>query len=206
VLEAKRWAGATVETCPHYLALNQDDVRRIGSDAMCCPPVRGEVDRRRMVGLAADGTIDSVASDHSPCPPALKEGPTPFAGVSGVETTLSILLSLVSRGFLSLRDIVRLRCAAAALCRLAHKGAVAPGYDADLALVDLSATWTVAPETLHSRHRCSPFLGRALPGVVVATVVGGVVVYEAGGQAAEPSGRFLTPRGTRVRPREKERS
>ncbi len=203
VLEAKRWAGTTVETCPHYLALNEDDVSRIGADAACCPPVRSESDRRRMVALVADGTIDSVASDHSPCPPALKEGPSPFAGVSGVETTLSVLLSL---GQLSLRDIVRLRGAAAALCGLARKGEVAPGYDADLALVDLGATWTVAAETLHSRHRRSPFLGRVLPGVVVATIVGGVVVYEAGGQAAEPSGRFLTPGALGRNPREMERS
>ena len=206
VLEAKRWAGTTVETCPHYLTLNRDDVRRIGSDAVCCPPVRTEVDRRRMVALAADGTIDNVASDHSPCPPALKEGPNPFAGVSGVETTLSVLLSLMSRDLLSLRDIVRLRGAAAALCGLAHKGAVVPGYDADLALVDVGATWTVSPETLHSRHRRSPFLGRALPGVVVATIVAGEVVYEAGGQAAEPCGRFLTPGVSANNAREKERS
>jgi allantoinase len=191
VLEAKRWARTTVETCPHYLTLNEEDVRRIGPEAICCPPVRGDRDRRRMVALVADGTVDSVASDHSPCPPACKEGPSPFAGVSGVETTLSILLSV---GALSLRDIVRLRGAAATLCRLDRKGAIAPGYDADLTLVDLEATWTVEPEALHSRHRRSPFLGRVLPGVVVTTIVAGVVVYEAGGQAADPSGRFLTPR------------
>ena len=176
---------------------------RIGPDAACCPPIRGEGDRLRMVAQVADGTIDSVASDHSPCPPALKEGSNPFAGVAGVETTLSVLLSL---GPVSLRDIVRLRGAAAALCGLAHKGAVAPGYAADLALVDVDATWTVAPESLHSRHRRSPFLGRVLPGVVAATIVGGVVVYEAGGQAAEPSGRFLTPGAPGPDRREMERS
>jgi dihydroorotase-like cyclic amidohydrolase len=77
---------------------------------------------------------------------------------------------------------------------LDRKGAIAPGYDADLTLVDLEATWTVEPEALHSRHRRSPFLGLVLPGVVVTTIVAGVVVYEAGGQAADPSGRFLTPR------------
>jgi allantoinase len=203
VLEAKRWARTTVETCPHYLALNQDDVSRIGPDAACCPPIRGEGDRLRMVAQVADGTIDSVASDHSPCPPALKDGSSPFAGVAGVETALSVLLSL---GEVSLRDIVRLRGAAAALCGLAHKGAVAPGYAADLALVDVGATWTVAPESLHSRHRRSPFLGRVLPGVVAATIVGGVVVYEAGGQAAEPSGRFLTPGAPGPDRREMERS
>jgi allantoinase len=203
VLEAKRWPRTTVETCPHYLALNEDDARDVGPDATCCPPVRRESDRRRMVALLADGTIDTVASDHSPCPPALKEGSSPFAGVSGVETALSVLLSL---GALSLRDIVRLRGAAAALCRLVHKGAIAPGFDADLALVDRRATWTVTPETLHNRHRRSPFLGRVLPGVVVATIVAGVVVYEGGAQAAEPAGKFLRPGVHGRSPREMERS
>jgi allantoinase len=66
----------------------------------------------------------------------------------------------------------------------------------------VDAPWTVAPGTLHTRHRRSPFLGRVLPGVVVATIVAGVVVYEAGGQAAEPSGRFLTPGVARRNPRE----
>lgn len=190
VLEAKRWARTTVETCPHYLALNDDDVRAIGPDAVCCPPVRTENDRRRMLALVADGTVDAVASDHSPCPPALKQGTRPFAGVSGVETTLSVLLSL---GTLSLRDIVRLRGAAATLCRLHRKGAIARGYDADLALVDLGSTWRVTPESLHSRHRRSPFFGRLLRGVVVSTIVAGVVVYQEGQQAADPSGRFLAP-------------
>jgi N-acyl-D-aspartate/D-glutamate deacylase len=63
----------------------------------------------------------------------------------------------------------------------------------------------VAAEALHNRHRRSPFLGRVLPGVVVATIVGGVVVYEAGGQVAEPSGRFLTPGVPGRIPREMER-
>ncbi|HEX4163680.1 MAG TPA: allantoinase AllB [Acidimicrobiales bacterium] len=190
VTEARRWPATTVETCPHYLALNDADAARIGPDAMCCPPLRDEENRRRLHALAASGAIHSVASDHSPCPPEEKEGSTPFAGVSGVETSLSILLSL---GTLSVADIVRLRTAAAALCQLRGKGAVAPGYDADLALVDLDARWVVGPDTLHSRHRRSPFVGSTLPGVVATTIVRGTVVYEAGAAAADPQGRFLVP-------------
>jgi allantoinase len=190
VAEARRWAATTVETSPHYLALNDVDAARIGPDAVCCPPLRDEENRRRLQALAASGAIHSVASDHSPCPPAEKEGSAPFAGVSGVETSLSILLSL---GTLSVADIVRLRTAAAALCHLRGKGAVAPGYDADLALVDLDARWVVGPGTLHTRHRRSPFLGSTLPGVVAMTIVRGTVVYEAGAAASGPQGRFLVP-------------
>jgi allantoinase len=190
VMEARRWAATTVETCPHYLALNDVDAARIGPDAVCCPPLRDEENRRRLQALAASGAIHSVGSDHSPCPPEEKEGPAPFAGVSGVETALSILLSL---GTLSLVDIVRLRSAAAALCHMRGKGACAPGYDADLALVDLDARWVVGPGTLHTRHRRSPFLGSTLPGVVAMTIVRGTVVYEAGAAASGPQGRFLAP-------------
>jgi allantoinase len=107
-----------------------------------------------------------------------------------VETSLSILLSL---GTFSVADIVRLRTAAAALCHLRGKGACAPGYDADLALVDLDARWVVGPDTLHTRHGQSPFLGSTLPGVVATTIVRGTVVYEAGAAASGPQGRFLVP-------------
>ncbi len=190
VVEAGRWPRTTVETCPHYLALDDAAAARLGPDALCCPPLRNEENRRRLNALTAGGVVHSVASDHSPCPPEEKDGENPFGGVSGVETTLSVLLSL---GTLSLGDIVRLRTAAAQLCRLAGKGALAPGCDADLALVDLEARWEVGPATLHSRHRRSPFAGSALPGVVVATLVRGTVVYENGKAAAAPLGRFLVP-------------
>jgi allantoinase len=195
VAEARRWPATTVETCPHYLALNDADAARIGPDAMCCPPLRDEENRRRLRSLAAGGAIHSVASDHSPCPPEKKDGAAPFAGVSGVETSLSVLLSL---GALTVADIVRLRTASAELCHLSGKGAVAPGYDADLALVDLGACWEVGAGTLHTRHRRSPFAGSTLPGVVAATIVRGTLVYEAGAAASGPQGRFLVP-GRRAR-------
>ena len=127
----------TVETCPHYLVLTDVDVARIGPDAVCCPPVRDEDNRRGLWRALREGLIDSIASDHSPCPPSYKERQPPFAGISGVQTTLSVLLS---SGALPLTEVSRLRTAAARLFGLARKGAVAPGYDADLALVDLHAT------------------------------------------------------------------
>ncbi len=191
VLEAGRWPRTTVETCPHYLVLTEEDAEHIGSDAMCCPPVRDDDNRHRLLELTAGGAVHSIASDHSPCPASAKEDDPPFAGVAGVETTLSVLLSLPS---LTLEQVERLRTAAARLCGLGSKGAVAPGYDADLVLVDLNSTWEVRPDSLHSRHRRSPFTGRTLPGVVVATLVRGTVVYEHGVQAADPAGRDASSR------------
>jgi allantoinase len=189
VEESIRWPGTTVETCPHYLALDDRAASRIGPDAQCCPPVRDESNRRSLVRAVLDGRIDTIASDHSPCPPEEKEGDAPFAGVSGVQTTLSVLLNLD----LPLAVIDRLRTAAARLCALVGKGALAVGSDADVALVDMAATWTVGPDTLHTRHRRSPFTGRVLPGVVRATLVRGEVVYQDGAPASEPIGRFLAP-------------
>jgi allantoinase len=196
VREAKRVARATVETCPHYLALDDAAAARIGADAHCCPPVRGSANRLALQRAAKEGLIDTVASDHSPCPPDEKERDTPFAGVSGVQTTLSVLLSL---GAFDAATVDRLRTAAAGICGLSGKGSLDVGFDADLALVDVAATWTVGDGTLHNRHRHSPFDGWALPGVVKATLVRGVVVYESGEPAAEPGGRFVRP-GAQGRP------
>jgi allantoinase len=193
VLEAKLWPLATVETCPHYLALTDQDVDRIGPDAFCCPPVRDEEQRQRLIRCVVDGLVDTVASDHSPCPPEAKAGDGPFAGVAGVETTLSVLLSM---GDLTLERINRLRTAAAGLLGLSRKGSLAPGFDADIVLLDETATWTVSTESLHTRHRRSPFTGSSLRGVVVSTLVRGSLVWDSGRQAADPCGQFVTPSGS----------
>jgi allantoinase len=189
---AKQWPTVTVETCPHYLMLADTDVPQIGPEAICYPPIRDVDNRARLWDAVRDGTIDSVASDHSPCPRSYKEGRLPFGGISGVQTTLSLLLSSTA---LSLPEVSRLRTAAARLFGLPRKGEVAPGYDADLALVDLDATWTVNAATLRDRQRRSPFCGEVLRGVVEATLVRGHVVYEAGRQTSDPIGRFVPPRG-----------
>jgi allantoinase len=190
VHEAKRWPRTTVETCPHYLTLTAEDEARLGADAVCCPPLRDEGNRRRLWAALRDGMIDTIASDHSPCPPEEKAGPTPFAGVSGVQTTLSLLLG---SNQLSLPEITQLRTAAARLFGLKDKGALAVGFDADLVLIDPEASWIVSEDTLHSRHAGSPFLGRVLRGVVVSTLVRGKLVYQSGRRTADPSASFITP-------------
>ncbi|MDP9074606.1 MAG: amidohydrolase family protein, partial [Actinomycetota bacterium] len=93
VEEARSWPGVTVETCPHYLFLDDADAARIGPAAHCSPPIRDAVNRDALWRHLLSGAIDIVASDHSPCPPAAKAGPHPWAGIDGVGLSLPLLLS-----------------------------------------------------------------------------------------------------------------
>jgi allantoinase len=193
VIEAKLWPRATVETCPHYLTLTGGDEAQLGPDAVCSPPLRDEDARLRLWQAVHSGLVDTIASDHSPGPPAHQEGRAPFPGISGVQTTLSLLLTSAE---LSLRELSRLRTSAARLLGLHRKGVLAPGYDADLVLVDLDSTWVVGGDTLRTRQARSPFMGRTLRGVVVSTLVRGNVVFESGRPMSDPQGAFLRPAAT----------
>ncbi len=180
---------ATCETCPHYLTLAEDDLETLGTRAKCAPPLRpahqGEALWRHLVA----GRIRLVASDHSPCPPAMKEGAftAAWGGIAGCQSLLQLVLE-------------RLPPATAAALTSANvatrfglpKARLEPGADADLVLIDLRERH--APELL-DRHRLSPFAGRPLKGRVVRTVVRGTTVYQDGRIVAEPLGRLLKPKG-----------
>jgi allantoinase len=185
--EARRWAGTTVETCPHYLFLADDD--RV--EARCAPPVRDAGNRDALWARLLDGRIDWIASDHSPCPPVQRQGPTGWAGIDGVGMTLPLLLS--SR-LIDPPTVARLTTAAAKHLRLPGKGAIKPGYDADLALVDPDATWTVEPTVLYSRHKSSPFLGQQVKGRVEMTLLRGRVTFSIlEGPSQAGGAQFLRP-------------
>ena len=185
--EARRWPGATVETCPHYLTLTADDVEAIGATARCNPPIRGADNRARLWDRVRAGAVDWVASDHSPCPPDERPG---WAGIAGVQL---LLPSLLDAG-LEHADIVRLTTAAARALRLPGKGSLAVGFDADVVLVDPAAVWTITRASLRDRHQASPLVGRTLRGEVVQTFVRGRSVYERGRGVVEPGGgRVLRP-------------
>ena len=86
----------TCETCPHYLALDDDDAERLGMVAKCSPPLRPRAERDDLWKTVLDGLVDLVASDHSPSPPELKKGDDAFAawgGIAGCQTLLRVLLT-----------------------------------------------------------------------------------------------------------------
>jgi allantoinase len=182
-----RGVDATCETCPHYLFLDEDDADRLGAVAKCAPPLRPRGDQDDLWQELLAGNVLFVASDHSPAPPSMKQGEDAFAvwgGISGCQTTLPLLLSDER---LEPPAVARLAAAApAARFRLAGKGRLEPGADADLALVDLSAEWELRADDLRYRHRQSPYLGRRLRSRVVATLVRGL-------PAGDEPARLVTP-------------
>ncbi|HEY2429770.1 MAG TPA: allantoinase AllB [Acidimicrobiales bacterium] len=187
--ESRRWPRTTVETCPHYLFLEEGE--RLGPAARCSPPIRDAANRAALWERVTAGVVDWIASDHSPCPPGRREGPHPWAGIDGVGMALPLLLGSTR---LDPPAVARLTTAAARHLGLAGKGAITPGFDADLVLVDPATAWTVDPALGLTRHRSSPYGGITVRGRVEMTLVRGSVVYSrAEGPGPAGGGRFVRP-------------
>jgi allantoinase len=192
-----RGADITIETCAHYLYFTEEDLERLGAIAKCAPPLRDGAEQKALWDKLAEGVIDIVASDHSPAPPDMKTGDfvRAWGGIAGVQSTLSVLLD---QGFHE-RAVPLARIASllagepARKFRLAGKGAIAPGNDADLTLVDLNATFTLKSEQLMQRHRLSPYVGRTFRGTVRRTIRGGQTIFQDGNITASSQGRLVRP-------------
>ncbi|MET0625063.1 MAG: allantoinase AllB [Pyrinomonadaceae bacterium] len=197
--EAKQSAlNFTAETCPHYLTFAAEDVPDGATEFKCCPPIRGRENRERLWDALADGTLDMVVSDHSPCPPEMKRRPEgdfmkAWGGISSLQFRLPIVWTEASRRGHTFHDLARwLSREPARLAGLfGRKGAITPGRDADLVIFDPEATTRVSPETNQHRHKLTPYEGMELKGAVVATYLRGEKIYERGTFAAEPTGILL---------------
>ncbi|HYE16472.1 MAG TPA: allantoinase AllB [Pyrinomonadaceae bacterium] len=188
----------TAETCPHYLAFAAEDVPDGATEFKCCPPVRERENNERLWGALAEGVIDMVVSDHSPCPPEMKcrgEGDflRAWGGISSLQLRLPVVWEHARRRGHTHAQLARwLAEAPAELTGFGgRKGRIAPGYDADLVVWDDEATFRVEPALLHHRHKLTPYEGQTLAGVVEATFLRGEKIYERGGPAGEPRGELL---------------
>jgi dihydroorotase len=176
----RRGAPVSAEACPHHFTLLDEQIPAYDGDWKMNPPLRAEADRDAVRAGLADGTIDAIATDHAPHGCAAKcvgLDLAPF-GVIGLETSLALgITELVGGKVLTRRQLIeRMSSAPAALLGLKGKGALAPGADADLAVVDPDASWTPkAP--FASKSRNAPYLGRKLKGRVTATFVAGRLVF-----------------------------
>jgi allantoinase len=189
----------TCETCPHYLMLTENDMLRIGAVAKCAPPLRPESERTALWEHLQTEQITTIGSDHSPSPPEMKQDQNFFkvwGGISGIQHTLPLLVSEghAKRG-LSLSMLSRLISSnvAGRFNLPSGKGTIAAGADADLALVDLGQTFEVKSQDLFYRHRQSPYIGRALTGKVVQTMLRGQTVFKDGKIVSKPIGRLVRP-------------
>ena len=192
----------TAETCPHYLALAAEQVDAGRTEFKCCPPIREVANRERLWAGLESGAIDCVVSDHSPCPPDLKDPRngdfgTAWGGISSVQLGLPVVWTHArERGF-GLADVARwMSTTPARLTGLATtKGAIAAGHDADLVAFAPDEDFVVEPDRLLTRHKLTPYAGAELTGVVRRTWLRGMRVAP-----DRPGGKLLTAVAARGSP------
>jgi dihydroorotase len=181
ILEARKYSQATTEVTPHHILLSEKTIKRKGWKAWMVPPLRPERMRKNLLALMSKGLVTMVASDHAPH--TIEEKSQTVAesppGVPGLETTLPLMLTLVTQGVLSMSLLVRLLSGnPARVFNLPRKGRLEKGYDADIILVDLKHKARVRPERFHSKAKYSPFENMHIRGRVQTTIVGGTVVFQ----------------------------
>jgi allantoinase len=197
-LARDRGVPISVETCAHYLCFASEEIPDGATEFKCAPPVRDAANREALWNALDSGLIEMVTTDHSPCLPQMKrreEGrwDQGWGGISSLGLALPAMWTAMQRRGLKLERIGEWMAAAPA--RLAgfagRKGAILPGADADFAVFDPDAKWTVTSPDLHFRHKLSPYLGAELHGRVIATWLRGEPVFSDGDFAGVARGREM---------------
>lgn len=188
----------SVETCHHYLSFAAEEIADGATEFKCAPPIRERENREKLWAALAEGLIDFVATDHSPCPPAMKCGESgdflrAWGGIASLQLSLPALWTQArARGFNVEKLAEWLGSGPARLAGLdRRKGKIAVGYDADLVMWDPEASFEVKPEELHHRHKLTPYRGRTLYGTVEVVFLRGQKVYERGAFSDRPRGAVL---------------
>lgn len=194
----------TVETCPHYLHFCADEIEDGATSFKCTPPIRDKANRDELIAAVQNGLIETIGSDHSPCPPDIKQLETgnlskAWGGIASLQLSLSIMATLARQQSWSLGLLSeRLSQRPAEIFGLGNsKGRIEKGYDADLVVWDPESKFTARGSELYHRHDVTPYEGGELYGVVNQTFVRGNLVYDSGREktnrlVGDPAGALLT--------------
>lgn len=181
----EKYRGVTFDTCPHYIFLSNKILRKLKGFAKVNPPLRSEEDRIYLLKTLSSGEVDAITSDHAPHTLEEKmrekydEVPS---GFPGLETTLPLLLTLVDRNILTLKDVVKLyaKNPAKIIGIDSVYGDIDIGKYCSLTVADLKEKYKINSEKFYSKAKFSPFNGMEVVGKVRTTIVRGKVVYDSG--------------------------
>jgi allantoinase len=187
----------TCETCPHYLLLTDECVRRGGAQWKCAPPLRSSSDLKDLWSHLSD--VTNIGSDHSPSPPELKQRQNFFevwGGISGCQHLLPLMMNTVrdENSVLSPNRLADLTSAQVATrFGISHKGGIVIGRDADLTLIDENSSEAISRDKLLYRHQQSAYVGMGLLSRIVRTILRGQTIYRDGKVPARSIGRLVRP-------------
>ena len=196
--ERRRGAQLMAETCLHYLLLREHEVLEHGPFRKFTPPARArtDADEAELWTLLRRGDLTHVSSDHAPATREQKlDGDLwdVHFGLPGLDSTMALLVDAASRGILAFEDVARLysETPSRVYGLWPRKGAIRPGSDADIAIVDPQAAWTLTDDGVLSKAGWTPYHQRRLTGRVVLTLLRGEVIAEAGVPRDTRTGRFV---------------
>lgn len=187
----------TLETCPHYLLFNHNDLREKGAIAKCAPPLREENVQQQLVSLLIEGKFDMISSDHSPCTPDLKDSQTyniftSWGGISGGQFTLLSTIEVALQHNMPFTQVAKLTSSNPAnRFHLKDKGKIAIGFDADFAIVSMEP-YTVTENNFFAKHKLSLYLGHTFPCQIKQTILRGNIVFDDGKFCSGPFGQWLS--------------
>jgi allantoinase len=199
-LKAARRKGlpVTVETCPHYLFFNAENIPDGDTRFKCTPPIREKANNDLLFEALKDGLIDFVVTDHSPAPPEMKKHETgnlkeAWGGIASLQFSLPVMWTLFKKYGMSLIDLSRLMSVNVAkfLSLDQSKGKIDAGFDADLVVWNPDATFKVRQSMIQHRHKLTPYEGIELSGVVKETYVRGKKVFDNGSFVSSPNGKII---------------
>lgn len=187
----------TFESCPHYFLFCHDDFATHGVRLKCSPPIRSKEEQDTMWQMLLNGDIPVLSSDHSPCPPAMKDHESAFAawgGIAGAQNSVDIMFSeaVMKRG-MPVWDFAKvLSTNPAKIYNIKNKGKIEVGYDADFAIIDTQKPYTLTDNMLMYQNKFSPYVGWNINCSIAQTIVRGNIVYDyESGLTSHPVGQML---------------
>ncbi len=188
----------TVETCPHYLVFNAEDINDESTEYKCAPPIRGKKNNKALWQAVRDGLIDFIVTDHSPAPPELKEIESgnfdkAWGGIASLQLSLPAVWTRAQKEGLGIKKLSELMCSnVAQFLRIdKERGQIEKGYYADIVVWSPEELFVVKEHDLHHKHKVTPYLDSELKGVVRKTYVSGYKVFDNGDFGEKPRGKIM---------------